>query len=271
MPGTRPWLLMVPAVIVLAATLEAFWLRRHDGHYDWRAYRTSLADLMLRSATGLLPLGLAAGALGWLWSYRLYTMPLQHVWPWLVLFVGQDFCYYWMHRADHRVRVLWATHSVHHSPNELNLSAAYRLGWTNRLSVAPLFFAPLVLIGFPQLVIGAALALNLFYQFWLHAPWIPRLGVLEWILNTPTHHRLHHASNPEYVDTNFGGVLIIFDRLFGTFVAEQRGVAIRYGLAEPLRSYNPLVIGLSGWRQIVRSLRAARSWRSAWQAVLGAP
>jgi sterol desaturase/sphingolipid hydroxylase (fatty acid hydroxylase superfamily) len=267
----HPWLLLVPAAIVLAATLEAFWLRRHDGRYDWRAYWSSLADLLLRGAAAVLPLGIAAAMLGWLWPHRLYTMPLQHIWPWLVLLVGQDFCYYWMHRADHRVRLLWATHSVHHSPNELNLSAAYRLGWTNRLSIAPLFFAPLVLIGFPPTIIGAVLALNLFYQFWLHATWIPRLGLLEWVLNTPTHHHLHHASNPEYLDANFGGVLIVFDRLFGTFTAEQPGVLIRYGLVEPLHSYNPFVIGLSGWRSIVRSLGAARSWRSAWQAVFGAP
>jgi sterol desaturase/sphingolipid hydroxylase (fatty acid hydroxylase superfamily) len=268
---SHPWLLLVPATLVLAATLEAFWLRRHEGHYDWRAYFSSLADLVLRSANGLLPLGLAAATFEWLFAHRLYSMPLGRPWPWLLLILAQDFCYYWMHRADHRVRLLWAIHSVHHSPNQLNLSAAYRLGWTNRLSLAPLFFAPLVLFGYPPLVVGAALALNLFYQFWLHATWIPRLGALEWILNTPTHHRVHHASNPEYLDANFGGVLIVFDRLFGTFAAERPGIVMRYGLVEPIRSYNPFVIGLSGWIAIGRALMAARSWRSVWQAVLGAP
>jgi sterol desaturase/sphingolipid hydroxylase (fatty acid hydroxylase superfamily) len=262
-------MLLVPLSLVLIATLEGWWLDRHGGAYDWKAYFASLGDLLLRTASGLLPLGLAAGTLSWLWSYRLYTMPLAEPWTWLVLFLGQDFCYYWMHRADHRVRWMWATHSVHHSPNALNLSAAYRLGWTTRLSVAPIFFAPLVLAGFPPTLVGAALAINLFYQFWLHATWIARLGPLEWILNTPSHHRIHHASNPEYLDKNFGGVLIVFDRLFGTFIAERPDVAIRYGLVEPLRSNNPLVIGLHEWRALGRDLTRARSFHGLLATAFG--
>ena len=106
-------------------------------------------------------------------------MPLKSVWPWVTLFFGQEFLYYWLHRAGHQVRWLWATHPVHHSPNELNLAAAYRLGWTQALSLGPAFFAPLVLMGFPPTIVGAARALNLLYQFWLHAPWMPRLGPLD--------------------------------------------------------------------------------------------
>jgi sterol desaturase/sphingolipid hydroxylase (fatty acid hydroxylase superfamily) len=267
----QPWLLAVPLLILAVATLEALWLTRSRGRYDWRAYFASAGDLLLRIAAGLLPLGLASSALNALWQYRLYTMPLNTPWAWLVLFVGQDFFYYWMHRADHRVRWLWATHSVHHSPHELNLSAAYRLGWTARLSVAPIFFAPLVLLGFPPQVVGAALAINLLYQFWLHAPWIPRLGLLEWALNTPAHHRVHHASNPEYLDANFGGVLIVFDRLFGTLKQEQPSAPIRYGLTRPVKSYNPLWIGLHEWIAMLRDLLAARTARDVIRNVLGPP
>ena len=269
--GAHPWILTVPLFLVLAATLEAIWLERRDGRYDWKAYFASLGDLGLRTLSNLLPLGVAAGALSWLWQYRLYDMPLGHKWTWVVLFAGQDFCYYWMHRADHRVRWLWATHSVHHSPNTLNLSAAYRLGWTARLSVAPVFFAPLVLAGFPPALIGAVLAANLFYQFWLHAAWMPGLGPLEWVLNTPAHHRVHHGSNREYLDTNFGGVLIVFDRLFGTFAAERPGVPIRYGLVHPIESNNPITIGLHTWRQILHDVLAARSLRLALVAAFGSP
>jgi sterol desaturase/sphingolipid hydroxylase (fatty acid hydroxylase superfamily) len=271
MKPLHPWMLIIPGSLLLVATLEGLWMSRRAGTYDWKAYLASLGDMLIRSATGVLPLGLAAGALSWVWQHRLYTMPLNETWPWAVLFFGQDFCYYWMHRADHRVRWLWATHSVHHSPNSLNLSAAYRLGWTARLSFAPIFFAPLVLFGFSPLLVGTALAANLFYQFWLHATWLPRLGPLEWLFNTPAHHRVHHASNPEYLDANFGGVLIVFDRLFGTFVAERPGIAIRYGLVEPLRSNNPLVIGLHEWRAISRDILAARSVRSVLRAAFGAP
>jgi sterol desaturase/sphingolipid hydroxylase (fatty acid hydroxylase superfamily) len=264
-------MLVIPLFLIIVATLEGLWLSRRAGAYDWRGYFASLGDMVLRIASGLVPLGAAAGVLTWLWNYRVYTMPLAEPWTWLVLFFGQYFCYYWMHRADHRVRWLWATHSVHHSPTTLNLSAAYRLGWTARLSAGPIFFAPLVLVGFPPSVVGGALAVNLFYQFWLHATWFPRLGPLEWVLNTPSHHRIHHASNPEYLDRNFGGVLILFDRLFGTFIAERPDVILRYGLVAPLRSNNPLVIGLHEWRALSRDLLTSRSARAALLVAFGPP
>lgn len=271
MKTLHPWMLTAPLMILLAATVEGVLLQRSRGHYDWRAFLASAADLGLRIGVGILPLGLAAAALGGVWNHRVSTMPLHSPWTWALLFVGQDFFYYWMHRADHTVRWLWATHSVHHSPNELNLSAAYRLGFTARLSVAPIFFAPLVFIGFAPQIVGAALAANLLYQFWLHAPWIPRLGPLEWILNTPAHHRVHHASNPEYLDANFGGVLIVFDRLFGTFREEISGVTIRYGLVHPIKSYNPLRVGLHEWFAIARDAWAARSLRELAHAAFGRP
>jgi sterol desaturase/sphingolipid hydroxylase (fatty acid hydroxylase superfamily) len=265
------WMLIALLLILTAATLEGVLLGRVKGHYDWHAYLASAGDLGLRILMGVLPLGVAGGALAHLWDFRVYTMPLATPWTWALLLVGQDFCYYWMHRADHRVRWLWATHAVHHSPNELNLSAAYRLGFTARLSIAPLFFAPLVLIGFPVSIVAGALALNLLYQFWLHAPWIPTLGPLEWVLNTPAHHRIHHASNPEYIDTNFGGVFIVFDRLFGSFRSEIARVPIRYGLVEPIESYNPLRVGLHEWSAMIRDIRSARSVRECLTAMIGPP
>jgi sterol desaturase/sphingolipid hydroxylase (fatty acid hydroxylase superfamily) len=260
-----------PLAIVAAATIEGLLLERVRGRYDWRAYFASLGDMALRVAVRLMPVGAAGAVFDWLWARRLYTMPLESVWVWLTLFVGLEFLYYWMHRADHRVRWLWASHAVHHSPNELNLSAAYRLGFTGRLSFAPLFLAPLVLAGFPPLVVGGALALNLLYQFWLHASWMPRLGPLEWIFNTPAHHRVHHASNPEYLDANFGGVLIVFDRLFGTLRVERADVSIRYGLAEPMKSYNPFVIGLHEWMLIAHDIAASSTWREALRSAFGPP
>jgi len=265
-----PLFLAGPLFVFAIATIEAFWLSR-KGPYDWREYFASCGDLSLRILSGLLPLGLAGSALFALWDHRVFTMPVHSAWSWVALFLLQDFCYYWMHRADHRVRWLWATHSAHHSSTALNLSAAFRLGWTARLSVAPVFFAPLVLIGFSPVIVGAALAANLLYQFWLHAAWLPRLGVLEWVLNTPAHHRVHHAANPEYIDRNFGGVLIVFDRWFGTFAAEQPQIEIRYGLVDAVPSYNPIAIGLREWRGIAKDLMRARSIRAVGRAMFGAP
>ena len=215
-------LLAAGSILVLAiATLEGivirFVLKRS---YDWRAYFASLADAIGRGLIRALPFGVVQALFFFLWQHRLFTVPMNNVWSWALLFLGQEFCYYWMHRADHRVRWLWANHAVHHSPNHLSLSSAYRLGWTQGLSGGALFFAPLVVLGFNPVVVVAALALNLLYQFWLHTELIPKLGPLEWVLNTPSHHRVHHASNAEYLDKNFGGVLIMFDRLFGTLAIE---------------------------------------------------
>ena len=152
--------------------------------------------------------------------------------PWsiVLLFVGLEFFYYWYHRTSHTSRWFWAAHSVHHSPNQLNLAAAYRLGWFGKFTGTSLFFTPLVFLGFTPTVVLSALFLNLLYQFWLHADWIPRLGWLEYVFNTPSSHRVHHARNPEYLDANYGGVLIVFDRLFGTYIAERDDVRCDYGL-----------------------------------------
>jgi sterol desaturase/sphingolipid hydroxylase (fatty acid hydroxylase superfamily) len=189
----------------------------------------------------------------------------------LLLFVGLEFFYYWYHRTSHTVRWFWNTHSVHHSPNQLTLAAAYRLGWLGKLSGATIFFTPLALLGFQPTAVLTALFLNLLYQFWLHADWIPRLGVLEYVLNTPSAHRVHHARNPEYLDANFGGVLIVFDRLFGTYVAERADLPCEYGLVTPVTTYNPVRINFQPWIGLARDLAGARSMREVWGFLFGAP
>ena len=154
---------------------------------------------------------------------------------------------------------------------ELNLAAAMRLGWTGKLTGTSLFFTPLVWLGFAPTTVLAVVAINLLYQFWIHAPWIPTLGPFEWILNTPAHHSVHHASNLEYLDCNYGGVLIIFDRLFGTFRQEQAGIQIRYGLTERLYSYNPIKIALHEWGKLGRDLWSAKTWLMRIKIVFGPP
>jgi sterol desaturase/sphingolipid hydroxylase (fatty acid hydroxylase superfamily) len=175
-----------------------------------------------------------------------------------LLFIGQEFCYYWYHRAAHRVRWFWAAHAVHHSPNELTLAAAFRIGIFGKLTGTALFFVPLVWLGFDVRTVFSVLTLNLLYQFWIHVTWIPRLGWIEYVLNTPSSHRVHHASNTAYLDANFGGVLIVFDRLFGTYVAEREDLPCRYGLVEPQTSYNPLRVEFSPWAHLARDLARAR-------------
>jgi len=271
-PGATAWLTGLLVFVLAAATLEGLvqsFVRRRA--YHWRAYGASLADAVGRRAIDALGLSIAAPVLAWAHANRVDTISLSTPAAFALLFVGQEFCYYWYHRAAHRVRWFWATHAVHHSPNELTLAAALRLGWTGKLTGTALFFAPLVWLGFPSLAVVATLAANLLYQFWLHAPWMPRLGPLEWVLNTPTHHKVHHASNPEYLDRNYGGVLIVFDRMFGTFAQERDGVQLRYGLTTPLLTHNPLRIAFHEWANLGRDLRRAKGWRAKISTLFGPP
>ncbi|MFZ2870636.1 sterol desaturase family protein [Zavarzinia sp.] len=187
-----------------------------------------------------------------------------------LLFVGVEFCYYWHHRAMHRFRLLWATHGVHHSSTRLNLLAAFRLGWGGQLTGGFLFYLPLVLIGFPPLAVLAMLAANLFYQIFLHMSWMPRLGPLEGVLNTPRHHHVHHAANAICLDRNFGGVTILFDRLFGTFQAVP-DEPLRYGVAAGTPTRNPFRVALGGWIDLGRRLLAARSLKGGLDALFGRP
>ena len=265
-------LLVLPIFVGIAA-LEGAYLQfvKHQD-YDWKSYLASLGDALGRLVLNrVVGFGLAGAVLFGVARLRLTDIPMNSAWSWAALFLAQDFCYYWLHRTDHRVRWLWATHAVHHSSNAYNFSAAYRLGWTSGLSGGFVFFAPLVWIGFPVTAVLAAVTLNLLYQFWLHTELVPRLGPLEWILNTPAHHRVHHARNPEYIDRNFGGVFIVFDRLFGTFAQERDENPCSYGLVHQITTYNPVTIALHGWSGLFKDLRGVRNLRQAARSMFGPP
>ena len=258
-------------IVVVASLAEALVLARRGG-YDWRATGVSLLDLALRVAMQiLLPLSIAAPLIAVAHEQRIATIVLD-TWPAIgALFIGQEFCYYGYHRAAHRVRWFWCNHAVHHSPNQLNLSAAYRIGILGRLTGTAVFFIPLVWLGFPPKIVFAMLQLNLLYQFWIHATWIPKLGWLEYVLNTPSAHRVHHAANLEYLDANYGGVLIVFDRLFGTYRAERDDLPCRYGLVTPMTSYNPLRVEFQQWLLLGHDLLRARSLQAFFGALAMPP
>ncbi len=260
----RRILLFAVAFVVLAALAEALVLSRRPERYDWRSFGVSLVNFAARTAIGIvLPLSLAAPLFALAWEHRVATVPLNSVAAFMALFVGQEFFYYWFHRGSHRIRWFWNNHSVHHSPNDLTLAAALRVGVMGKLIGGAVFFLPLVWLGFRADIVLAALSLNLLYQFWIHARWIPKLGWLEYVLNTPSAHRVHHAANLEYLDANYGGVLIVFDRLFGTYRAEQEGVPIRYGLVKPQHSYNPLKVEFREWLQMLKDIAGAKTAKDA--------
>lgn len=266
MSPIEKFLLFVAAPTVLVLSLiEGIVLSRRQ-HYDWRAFGVSMFDYVLRITVSLfIPLTLAAPLIGWTIEHRLTHIALDSVGSVLLLFIALEFFYYWLHRAGHRVRWFWGNHAVHHSPNQLNLSASLRIGALGKLTGNVVFLLPLVWMGFDLRLVLTALTLNLLYQFWIHATWIPKLGWLEYVLNTPSSHRVHHAANLEYLDANYGGVLIIFDRLFGTYIPERDDVPCRYGLVHPMTSYNPVYVEFAQWIALARDLAKARSFR----AVLG--
>jgi sterol desaturase/sphingolipid hydroxylase (fatty acid hydroxylase superfamily) len=232
-----------------------------QGSYPWREMFASVAIFLMRMPLRLLRPIVVAPLAVFLWSHRLTTIPLDTAWGLALLFLGEEFAYYWMHRGGHEIRWMWASHAVHHSPEHLHLASAFRLGVTELVSGNWLFFLPLYWLGFNPLAVGGMLAVNLFYQFWLHTELIGRLGPLEWLFNTPSHHRVHHAANAEYLDRNYGGILIVWDRLFGTFAQEKPHITIRYGLVEPVGSLNPLRILFHEWRAMAADVAAAKSWR----------
>ncbi len=256
---------MAPTVVTLSV-LEGVVLSIRQG-YDWRAFGVSMFDYLLRIfITVTVPFSLIKPLVPWVEAHRLTKIEVNSVGSvLLLLFILLEFFYYWLHRAGHRVRWFWNNHSVHHTPNELNLGASLRIGAFGRAIGVSIFLLPMVWLGFDLRLLASALTLNLLYQFWLHATWIPKLGWLEGWLNTPSAHRVHHAANLEYLDGNYGGVLLVFDRLFGTYIPERDDLPCRYGLVKPMTSYNPLVVEFSQWAGLLRDLASARSPR----AVLG--
>jgi len=243
----------------------------HRDTHDWRESATSLAVALGQHAVRALEAGVVAVPFFFVYRHRLLDLSPTDPLALSALFLGSEFLYYWQHRASHRVRWMWATHAVHHSATRLNLTAAIRLGWTGNISGNFLFFLPLALVGFHPVAIVAMLGINLLYQFFIHTELAPRLGPLEWILNTPRHHRVHHASNATCLDRNYGGVLIIFDRLFGTFAAPLEAEPLRYGLVGAAPSYNPIAIALGQWIAMLRDARRAHGRAATLRALFGPP
>lgn len=262
------WLLpMIAAGVVLE--IATYLLQKRP--YPWRETLASAGTYLLRLPMHLLRPLVVAPVAYFLWTHRLTTIPLDTTWGIALLFLGEELAYYWMHRTSHEVRWLWASHQVHHTPEHLHLASAFRLGATELLSGTWVFFLPLYVLGLDPLAVSAMLSINLMYQFWLHTDLVGRLGPLEWVLNTPAHHRVHHASNPEYLDRNYGGMIILWDRLFGTFVEALPDRQITYGLVHPVGTLNPLRITFHEWVAIARDVWRARSWHERAVRLWGRP
>jgi len=276
--GSGFLVLGLPVRVLIVATALGFMALEfglgrlvHRDTHDWRESATSFAVALGQHAARALEAGVVAMPYFFAYDHRLFDIPATDPLGLAALFLGSEFLYYWQHRASHRIRWMWATHAVHHSATRLNLTAAIRLGWTGSISGNFLFFLPLALLGFHPIAIVAMLGANLLYQFFIHTELAPRLGPLEWILNTPRHHQVHHAANESCLDRNYGGVLILFDRLFGTFAEPPEAEPLRYGLVGAAPSYNPFAIALGQWIALLRDARRANGIAARLSALFGPP
>ena len=186
-------------------------------------------------------------------SFRIFTIPITW-WSFVILFFLDDFSYYWFHRTSHENRFFWASHVVHHSSRHYNLSTALRQTWTGGF-YSFIFWLWLPLLGFHPGMILFQMSISLLYQFWIHTELIQQLPKwIEFFFNTPSHHRVHHGSNPIYLDRNHAGILIIWDRLFGTFQPELKNEKVKYGLVVNIKTYNPILIAFSEWGALFKDL-----------------
>jgi sterol desaturase/sphingolipid hydroxylase (fatty acid hydroxylase superfamily) len=259
-----PVTLATPAFVILVIAEMLFVRFTGRGRFEVKDTAASLAMGLGSVIVGAVFAFIFIG-----FAHLIMPFALFHIaWSWWAValcFVLDDLRYYWWHRASHRVRWLWADHVNHHSSQHYNLSTALRQPWGGFLALPGLLFlAPLVLLGFPLEMIAFVHGINLVYQFWIHTESIGRFPrFIEAVMNTPSHHRVHHATNARYLDANYAGVFIVWDRMFGTFVEETDEDAPRYGIIGQIASFNPLRIALHGWVSLASDLVHAKSPREA--------
>lgn len=270
----------VPAYFLLIAVEAASFRREWREHKEEHAasehwgYESKDTRTSLTMGLGSVILDLI-WKIGWIAAMALlydevapWQADMSKWWSWIAVFLLVDFLYYWDHRFHHRVRFGWASHVVHHSSQHFNLSTALRQTWTPITSY--LFFLPAALLGFPPAAIVTVYAINLLYQFWIHTERIGRLpGWFEAIFNTPSHHRVHHGADNEYLDKNYAGVLIVWDRLFGSFIKEEKRPT--YGLTTNIETFHPLRVAFHEWVAMLRDARATPRWRDKFGYLIGPP
>lgn len=263
-PAYNPVDFAVPAFILLII-IEMLWARRNAPEkYEPKDTLVSLAFGTGSTVAGALTGGLVLAMMVWLYDYRLFDIGWAW-WAWIGCFILDDLAYYVFHRTAHRVRWLWASHVNHHSSQHYNLSTALRQTWTGFIAVNFIFRMPLALIGFHPAMIAFCGGINLIYQFWIHTEAVGRMPRwFEAVMNTPSHHRVHHATNPRYLDANYAGVFIIWDRMFGSFIPETDAEQIRYGIVRQLGSFNLLYAVFHEWIGIMKDV-----WSAPWRHKLG--
>ncbi len=265
--GIEGWIEQIDLIIlvVLAVIEIGIDLRyRNQRNYQDTAANIAIAIVYIFTST-IVGYFLAFAGLKFVSQFSLWHIAING-WNMILAIASADFLYYWEHRIEHRIRFFWAYHNVHHSSTDYNLTVASRLSWIET-GILWIFYIPMALLGFDPLVIFIAVQITAAYQTWIHTQKIGRLGILEKMINTPALHRVHHAANPSYIDKNFGGILMIWDRLFGTYRSETEPPI--YGLTENINTNNPLKINAIEYQRIGKYISRSKSWKEIWYSIFG--
>jgi sterol desaturase/sphingolipid hydroxylase (fatty acid hydroxylase superfamily) len=257
---------------VLTVILEIVLARfgKANARYETKDTAVSLLMGLGSTVAGVLTGGVVIASTLWVYHHRLFTVPASAAWAWVAVFLLEDMTYYWFHRISHERRIWWAAHVNHHSSQHYNLSTALRQTWTGDLNGSWVLYLGLALLGFPPAMVATQKGISLVYQYWIHTEAIRKLPRwFEAVFNTPSHHRVHHARNPRYLDRNYAGILIIWDRMFGSFQSELDEEAPRYGLVHNLGTFNVVRVVFHEWIAIAQDI--ARSPRHVLGWVFGPP
>ena len=247
-------------------------LRKAKAVYEVKDTATSLGMGFGSSVAGALTAGAIFAVVLWVFQYRLFTIPMTAWWAWVAVFFLEDLIYYWFHRLSHERRFWWASHVNHHTSQHYNLATALRQTWTGGVAGTWLLWLPMIFLGFPPAMVAIQKGISLVYQYWIHTEAIRRFPRwFEAVFNTPSHHRVHHARNPRYLDANYAGILIIWDRMFGTYIPERDDEPCRYGVVHNLGDFNILRVAFHEWLAIGKDLAGSRSIREVFGYLFGPP
>lgn len=265
---TDPFIYAIGIFLILIL-VEYFLSVKHQLEYYEK--RDTMANLAM--AAGVSIIGFFGKTLAFLYfsfcyQYRLFTIDQSKWWSWIILFIAVDFSYYWYHRLSHEIRFLWASHINHHSSQLFNFSTALRQAWVGA-SFYYIFWLWLVFVGFSPWTVLFCMSILHIYQFWVHTESIGKLGILEKIIVTPSFHRVHHGSNPQYIDKNHGGFLIIWDKIFGSY--EEENEKVIYGLTKNIDSYNPLTIAFHEYKAIWNDIKKQGPLKNKLLYIVGSP
>lgn len=260
----------IPFFVLLVAAEWYYSFKEQKSLYETKDAFASMALGIGNVVAGLGSKLLVYGAFFIVYKYRIFTLNAQWWWVWVLVFFADDFSYYWFHRMSHHVRFFWASHVVHHSSQHYNLAAALRQTWTGNFTGTFVFWLWMPLVGFHPLQVMLLQQVSLIYQFWIHTETIKKLPPpIEFFFNTPSHHRVHHATNLQYLDKNHAGILIIWDRLFGTFQPEQ--AAPVYGLTKNVNTYNPAKIAFHEWVNLWLDIRKTKNPATKFNYLISSP